>query len=218
MKKFNSTIVQKKCKCSEDCEKYPTLGYKGYFIYHFPGEIKNQKQNNKAVLSRLSRQLHKVQKLVNDAVREKSKSDYLKIADILFSNYIKRRDCDNYRFIKCICCGNTYNMKDKDNSGNYIVQTLHFVPRGIYSLRFDERNAHAGCSHCNLMMHLEPDGIAYKNYRSFLVGCLGENDVKEMELKKREVGKLTESDIKSVIEKYKSLNPKKQQDGKSSSL
>lgn len=209
MRKFNSTIVQKKCKCSEDCDKYPTLGYKGYFIYHFPGEIKKQKQNNKAVLSRLSRQLHKVQKLVNDAVREKSKSDYLKIADILFSNYIKRRDSNNTKIINCICCNKTYSLKDKDTSGNYIVQALHFVPRGIYSFRFDERNVHAGCSYCNLMMHLEPEGIAFKNYRNYLVNCLGEEEVSHMQAQKKIVGKITESDIKVIIEKYKSLIPKK---------
>jgi hypothetical protein len=209
MRKFNSTIVQKTCKCSEDCEKYPTLGYKGYYIYHFPGDIKKQKQNNKAVLSRLSRQLHKVQKLVNDAVKDKSKSDYLKIADILFSNYIKRRDSGTSKTISCICCNRGYTLKDKDTSGNYIVQALHFVPRGIYSLRFDERNVHAGCSYCNLMMHLEPNGVAYKNYRNYLVNCLGEEEVVKMESEKKKVGKITEADIKSVIEKYKSLTPKK---------
>ena len=66
----NSTIKQKKCKCG--CDKYPTIGYKGYFIHHFPDGIKKQAKNNKASFSRLTRQVHKV---------SKSKSDYLQLAD-----------------------------------------------------------------------------------------------------------------------------------------
>jgi hypothetical protein len=59
------------------------------------------------------------------------------------------------------------------------------------------------------MMHLEPNGVAYKNYRNYLVNCLGEEEVVKMESEKKKVGKITEADIKSVIEKYKSLTPKK---------
>jgi hypothetical protein len=196
MKRFNSTIVQKRCKCSPECDKYPTLGYKGYFIHHFPGEIKKQYKNSRAQLSKISRELHKV-------TREKTKSDYLKIADILFGNWIKKRDSDSNKFITCVCCNGTFNLKDKDASGNYIVQCMHFVPRGTYSLRFDEINCHAGCSYCNLDMHLNPEGLAYKRYRRYLVESLGEDHVKEMEEQKRNINKLTESELRIIIEKYK---------------
>ena len=198
MKRFNSTIVQKKCKCSENCDKYPTMGYKGYFIYHFPGEIKKQRTNNRASLSKLSREIHKIS-------NDKSKSDYLKIADILFGNWIKSRDSDSNKFITCVCCGGAFNLKDKDTSGSYVVQCMHFVPRAVYSLRYSEINCHAGCSHCNLQMHLEPEGLAYKRYRRFLVDAVGEEDVKKMEEQKREINKITESDLKTIIDKYKQL-------------
>lgn len=55
-------IKRKKCKCG--CEKYPTLGYKGYYVYHFPEELEVKKSNK--------------------IITEKSKSDSLKVADILF--------------------------------------------------------------------------------------------------------------------------------------
>lgn len=203
MKKFNTTIVQKKCKCSPDCEKYPTIGYKGYFIYHFPGEIKKQLKSNKSITSRLSRQLHEVQGELKKAVKEKTKSDYLKVADILFGAFIKRRDADSLGNVECVCCGGTYNIKDKTKDGDMVVQAMHFVSRGTYSLRFNEINVHAGCCSCNLNMHLEPDGLAYKRYRKFLVDSVGEEEVKKMEDQKREIGKITEADLKEIIDKYK---------------
>lgn len=35
---FNSSIKRKKCKCG-NCDKFPTLGYAGYFAAHAPKEI-----------------------------------------------------------------------------------------------------------------------------------------------------------------------------------
>lgn len=196
MKRFNSSIVQKKCKCSADCDKFPTLGYKGYFVHHFPGEVKKQFRNNKAQLSRISRELHKT-------TREKTKSDYLKIADILFGNWIKKRDSDSNKNITCVCCGGTFNLSEKDTSGNYVVQCMHFVSRSTYSLRFNEINCHAGCSHCNLQMHMESNRLAFQRYRRFLVDAVGEEEVKQMEEQKREIGKVSESDLKTIIDNYK---------------
>lgn len=199
MKRFNSSIAQKKCKCSADCDKYPTLGYKGYFIHHFPGEIKKQYRNHKAQLSKISRELHKVSK-------ENTKSDYLKIADILFGNWIKKRDSDSNKNITCVCCGGTFNLKEKEASGNYVVQCMHFVPRGVYSLRYNEINCHAGCCYCNLSMHLESSGLAYQRYRRFLVDAVGEEEVKRMEEQKREINKITESELKQIIKQLKTKN------------
>lgn len=195
MKKFNSTIVQKKCKCSENCDKYPTMGYRGYFIHHFPGE-----KSNKNITSR---GLRRVESRVREAVKEKTKSDYLKIADILFGHFIKNRDADKAGNVKCICCNATFNLKDKTSDGGYVIQAMHFVPRGTYNLRFDERNVHAGCCYCNLDMHLNSDGIAYKRYRAYLTSCLGEEEVNEMESSKKEVNKITETFLKETISKYK---------------
>lgn len=196
IKRFNSTIVQKKCKCSEDCDKYPTLGYKGYFIHHFPGEIKKQKRVTRNKLSEISRKLHEVS-------RTKLRSDYLKIADVVFGNWIKKRDADSGGNITCMCCLKTFNLKDKTEAGDYIVQCMHFVPRSVYTYRYSEINCHSGCSYCNLDMHLHPDGIAYKRYRNYLVSCVGEEEVVKMEDNKRHINKLTESDLKTIIDNYK---------------
>jgi hypothetical protein len=52
-------------------------------------------------------------------------------------------------------------------------------------------------------MHLESNGLAYQRYRRFLVDAVGEDEVKKMEDQKREVGKITESELKLIIEQYK---------------
>lgn len=194
MKRFNSTIVQKKCKCSESCDKYPTMGYKGYYIKHFPGEMPSKRDKTSIVRGKLER-----------ATKVKTKSDHLKVADILFSRWIKNRDSDSLGNISCVCCGGTYNLKDKDSSGDYIVQCMHFVPRAVYSLRFDEINCHAGCSMCNSHMHNEPDGIRYKQYKRYLIDAVGEDHVRWMEEQKRCINKLTEAEILLIIDKYKKI-------------
>lgn len=194
---FNSTIKQKKCKCNADCDKYPTLGYKGYFVHHFPGEIKKQVKLNKAKISQISRKLH--------SSKADIKSDYLKMADMLFGKWIKDRDSDSSGNINCVCCSQTFNLKDKDSSGANIVQNLHFVSRGTYSLRFSEINCHAGCSFCNLQMHLEPEGLAYRRFKQFLIDAVGEDEVANMEQQKRNINKLTESELMQIIEHYKPI-------------
>jgi hypothetical protein len=174
-------IKRKKCKCG--CEKYPTLGYKGYYVKHFPEELETKKSNK--------------------IITEKSKSESLKVADILFGAFIKRRDSDSKGNVTCVCCGLTYNLKDKRDEKDYVVQALHFVSRGTYSQRFNENNVHAGCSTCNLKMHLEPTGFAYQKYRSFLIDALGLDEVQRMEEEKNKIGKITKSDIEFIINKYK---------------
>lgn len=196
-------IKKKKCKCSPECNKYPTLGYKGYFVYHFPGEIKKQIRSNKSITSKLSRDLHEVQSELKKSVREKTKSDYLKIADILFGAFIKRRDSDSQGNVNCVCCGGTFNIKDKTNDKDMVVQAMHFISRGTYSLRFDEINVHAGCCHCNLQMHLESNGLAFQRFRRLLVDAVGEEQVKHMEEEKHKIHKLSESDLTTIIDKYK---------------
>jgi hypothetical protein len=183
MRGYNSTIKRKKCKCRKDCDKYPTIGYKGYYVSHLPEEKKTIKK-------------------IDTKTKSKLKSDYIKIADILFGKFIKERDSDSNKNITCVCCRKVYSLSDKDAEGKAIVQALHFVPRSIYQLRYSEVNVHAGCSYCNLDMHINPDGVAYKRYRQFLVDCLGEEEVSSMESQKHVVSKLTESTLIQLIEKY----------------
>jgi|GEM_PF-2627022 len=67
-----STITKKKCKCGDPyCDKWPTLGYKGYFINHVPEELKQElkkgkvDKSNRAKLNTISRNLKGVQEQVS---------------------------------------------------------------------------------------------------------------------------------------------------------
>lgn len=130
-----------------------------------------------------------------------SKSKLLKLSDAAFSRYVIKRDTVKGK-ITCPCCGNEFDVLQVNNDGEKVVQNLHLVSRKVYSLRFDEDNAHAGDSYCNLQMHLFPDGKEYKNYREYLVNKIGETAVAEMEIAHRRINKLEETVLKNVIEFY----------------
>ncbi|MBM6707113.1 hypothetical protein H6A68_08725, partial [Bifidobacterium pullorum subsp. saeculare] len=78
-------------------------------------------------------------------------------------------------------------MEDRNNHGEKVVQTLHFIKREVYSLRHDEDNAAAGCCYCNLDMNLNPTGKAYQTYKGYLIMELGEQAVEEMEVAHRAI-------------------------------
>ena len=133
--------------------------------------------------------------------REMGKSELLKLADKVFGDWIKNRDTKNGK-ITCVCCKEEYFPDAVDSNGKAVIQPLHFVSRGVYDLRFDADNVHAGCCYCNLKQHLNPKGLEYQRYRKFLVNKLGETAVAEMELVKRKINKIEESQLKTVIEYY----------------
>lgn len=164
--------------------------------------IKKQRQNA-AKLS--GRELRKVG-VMDDGNREmaekhKSKSELLKEADKVFGDWIKKRDTKNNK-VTCVCCKEEYFADAVDSNGKAVIQPLHFVSRGVYDLRFDADNVHAGCCYCNLKQHLNPKGLEYQRYRKFLVNKLGETAVAEMELVKRKINRIEERQLKTVIEHY----------------
>lgn len=174
---------------------------------------KYQKSNvtnrNKVNLNNLSSKVWKVQKEVSAAngaensLYGKSNSELMKLADIAFSRYIKKRDADSRGFVTCPCCMGSFNLNERDKSGELVVQCLHFVKRGVIQLRYSPNNAMAGCKYCNADMFNNPDGLAYKRYRRFLVDAVGEVEVREMENKKNKIGKISPSFLNEIINKYK---------------
>ena len=184
--RFNSTIRQKKCKA--DCGRYPKIGYKGFC---------SEKCMNEAGVSADEKdgKVKKASKL--------SKKERVWIADTLFKRWVFKRDSDSMKNIFCVCCKKKYNLQEKTESGESIVQPLHFVSRSVISLRWDENNVNAGCCYCNLDMHTNPLGDAYQAYKAFLIGKVGAEKVDKMEIQKRVVEKMTESLADEIIAKYK---------------
>jgi len=205
----NSTIKRKACK-NENCSKYPRLGMAGFCSKNcMPEEMQGlEKYNKRSVMNRTASNLANLSRKVHSYQRERNKpnnelkSALLKKADDLFSKFIKKRDADERGNIKCPCCDLTYNLKDKTPSGDYIVQALHFVSRGVYSLRYKEAQVKAGCCYCNKDMFDFPLGIAYKKFRDKLYLELGVGEVWMMEAEKRNINKLSHNDLEDIIKKY----------------
>lgn len=76
--------------------------------------------------------------------QKKSISDLIKIATKHFNQFIRLRDSKEGYF-KCISCGVTKSTS-KMHAG-------HFLSAGHHSIvRFDERNVHGQCEHCNTFL------------------------------------------------------------------
>ncbi len=221
-----SSIKRKPCK-KEDCPRPPKMGCKGYCSLECMPDEMRENETKKTVEKRanqfkaqISKKLHL---LDNGSKKEISaefkalvasgdtKSTLLGIADKTFSLFIRKRDCDKDGFIECVCCGGRFHIDQKDNNGDKVVQCLHFVVRTVYSLRFSEIACHAGCGWCNNDMDKNPKGLAYKQFRKYLVACIGEMDVREMESARRNINKLTEGDLRDIIKKYSPVNHKTNQ-------
>lgn len=161
------------------------------------GKDKSAKSNNASKIRGLASSPVNKKMVEGDMVRRQ----LLILADKLFGNFIKNRDTFEGKIL-CPCCQHYFDIEQKDNNGNKVVQPLHFVVRSVYSLRFSEKNVFSGCCYCNLNQHKNPTGIEYINYRSFLVAKLGNEAVTEMEDEKYKINKMHLSDIQDIITKY----------------
>jgi hypothetical protein len=111
--------------------------------------------------------------------------DYMKIAQQTFNKYIRLRDRGN----NCISCG----LKPKkENAG-------HFYSAGTHTaVRFDERNVHLQCEHCNSFL----SGNLLK-YRENLLAKLGFEEFERLSVDAMKTRKYTREELKEVIKVYK---------------
>ena len=112
-----------------------------------------------------------------------------------FHKYIRERDKDK----PCISCGK-YNK----------LQAGHFYSAGQYpGLRFEEKNVHGQCLHCNYFKH-----GSLINYTHNLVDRIGAYDFGQLKLKadtyKKSRFKWDRFYLLEIIEKYKKLNNDKE--------
>ena len=111
--------------------------------------------------------------------------DYVKIAQQIVNKYIRIRDKDEL----CISCQKT---PIKKNAGHFHNANNH------WSVRFDERNIHLQCEHCNTYL----SGNLLK-YRENLIQKIGIKEFEDLEQKANETRKFTIEELKEIIEEYK---------------
>lgn len=108
----------------------------------------------------------------------------VKKLDTVFSMYIRKRD--KYR---CIVCGATREIRT--------IQCGHLFSRVANSTRFDEANAHAQCSGCNLRHEHDPEP-----YRRAWLAKHSQDEYDRVYAKWSNPTKFTISDLEIMIELY----------------
>ena len=111
--------------------------------------------------------------------------DLMKLAQQVFNKYIRLRDQGK----NCISCGQ---KPKKENAGHFYSAGTHI------SVRFDERNVHLQCEHCNTFL----SGNLLK-YRENLLNKLGFEEFDLLSVEATKTRKYTREELKEVISIYK---------------
>tara|TARA_R100000951_G_scaffold95314_1_gene84324 strand:+ start:4159 stop:4695 length:537 start_codon:yes stop_codon:yes gene_type:complete len=117
----------------------------------------------------------------------KTLQDYVKTAQMVFNKYIRERDKGN----NCISCGKA---PKKINAGHFYNANNH------WSVRFDERNVHLQCEHCNT--YLSGNLI---NYQRNLIDKIGVKEYNDLSSKANETRNFTKEELKEIIKYYKKI-------------
>jgi hypothetical protein len=121
---------------------------------------------------------------------DKSISELIKLATIVFNRFIVKRDLKGDYF-NCISCGLNRHKSE--------AQCGHYRPVNYSALRFHEDNAHAECITCNCV-----DTNHLTGYRKNLVLKIGYVKVEWLDSHKiAEDFKWNKDDLLTIINKYK---------------
>ena len=110
--------------------------------------------------------------------------------DVLFSQYIRRRNADHLGRVKCFTCGVEKHWKEQ--------QAGHFQSRSHHSTRWDEVNVQVQCVKCNMFRQ----GEQYK-FGLYLDDRFGDGTAEELENRAKTIVKLNRIDYEEAIERYK---------------
>ncbi len=111
--------------------------------------------------------------------------DYVKLAQQVFNKYIRLRDAGNV----CISC---QKKPLKTNAGHFYNANNH------WSVRFDERNVHLQCEHCNTYLS---GNLIY--YRENLLKKIGIEEFENLSDEATKTRKFTIEELKEIIATYK---------------
>jgi len=121
--------------------------------------------------------------------KKKSISKLKKEADAAFSLYIRTRDSKNGLSI-CFTCGVMKPISE--------MQGGHYMPRNHLNTRYDEQNNHTQCVSCNVFKHGN-----MPVYTIRLMEKYGDDIIKELYRRAREIKQFREADYLELIETYK---------------
>jgi len=117
-----------------------------------------------------------------------SLSDWIKIAQANFNTYIRLRDKELNN--PCISCRKP--LIAKYDAGHFFNANNH------WNVRFDERNVHSQCVHCNRSLH--GNLLEYRKQLEFYYGTTW---LIELEKDAKKTRKFTIEEVKEINEIYK---------------
>lgn len=120
--------------------------------------------------------------------RKVSRKNLIKKLDTVFSLYIRRRHAKN-DIAQCYTCGKKDHYKKLQNG--------HFMSRKSYATRWDETNCQVQCVKCNMF----EQGMSYV-FGLNLNKQFGEGTAEELLRKSKEILKLSNDEVISLITKY----------------
>lgn len=107
-----------------------------------------------------------------------------------FSEWVRRRDADEGGTCYCVTCRTPIFWKE--------AHAGHFVPGRTNSVLFHPDITNAQCPICNLWR-----GGNYQAYTLYMLDKFGREKVEEFLSLRRQVVKLTRTDLEEIIETYK---------------
>ena len=170
-------IKEKKCKnCKELFKPYTSL----------------QKYCTKEICLKVFIEQEKAKKWAKTKSKMKAElmtlQDWIKIAQTNFNTYIRERDKQLNN--PCISCRKP--LVAKYDAGHFFNANNH------WNVRFDERNVHSQCVHCNRNLH--GNLLEYRKQLEFYYGITW---LIELEKDAKKTRKFTIEEVKEINETYK---------------
>ena len=109
----------------------------------------------------------------------------------VFSEYIRRRDADEFGMVSCISCGKRMHWKEAD-AGHYIAKT------GGLSIYFSETNVNCQCTGCNRYRHGNLAQYALALRRKY-----GEQILEKLEYDRRQLIQIHDNEYIEFVKLYK---------------
>ena len=123
--------------------------------------------------------------------KTQSRGSIVRKLDSIFSQYIRRRFSES-NVSECYTCGKKDDWKK--------LQCGHFQSRRFYATRWDELNCQVQCSGCNVFRY----GEQFK-FGVHLDSQYGEGTSSRLEIKAKEITKISTPELKDMIKHYQEL-------------
>ncbi len=121
---------------------------------------------------------------------ESSFSDLMKQADLCYSKSLRKKAANVLGNMNCYTCNLLIRIAEADLG--------HYIPRGHYATRYDERNTKCQCQNCNRNLYGNTE-----IFRERLIAEYGIDVVVRLEASRNSLMKFSRHDLLEIIEKYK---------------